>query len=370
MPGADSIISAFVAGRQLLDQQRRRQQEDEDRALEREGLQIRLKALKLEERMRARGLAKDNFEMLEGRPESELLNVRQPGQAMPANAVTTMNEAGLPTQATRKTVTIPGIEELGVGDVTMQPQSMEDILRARAAEERRRILETPREVGGRLVTPEGPDGKSVVHYEPPAAPKAVTFKEPVLKLINGRPGLIVHASDNQWYLPGTSTPFTGRVEPLPKEEKPTDEGPTRAQRSTAERWKFGQLKSLEDAFKKSQSGGDAGFVITGQDGSTISLGGSGKRPMTTEELNASKLAIENAYRLSIGLSPLNELPASWNASKGAAQPATKPAAAPAAAAGGGQKTVTQAELAAIAQRRGTTVDQEKKRAAAEGFVVR
>ena len=296
----DQIINAFVAGRQIRDAQLRKQQEAEDRKLEQEGLALRLKHLKLEEKLQARTLAKQNLDLMQGLPEAQLTE----GGVLPASG------PGLVTQ--RKKVTIPGVEELGVEGLTVQPQSMEEVLAARAAEDRRKILEilgTPREVGGRLVTPAGPDGKPVVHYEPPKEAKAVTFRNEV-RLVDGRRRDVLLGSDGNWYMPGAGTPFTGKVEPVPEKTGDGDGTSkiTAAQRNQAERWKFTQLDNLEQEYRDSHApAGASGTTIQNADGSVISLGGGSGRskrsPMPPEELDTRKLQIENAYRLQVGLQP-------------------------------------------------------------------
>src|SRR3990167_9370685 len=98
----DQIINAFVACRQIRDAQLRKQQEAEDR--------------KLEEKLQAPPLAKQNLGLMQGFPEAQLTE----GGVLPASG------PGLVT--TRKKVTIPGVEELGVEGLTVQPQSMEEVL--------------------------------------------------------------------------------------------------------------------------------------------------------------------------------------------------------------------------------------------------
>ena len=132
---------------------------------------------------------------------------------------------------------------------------------------------------------------------------------------------------------------------------------TQPQRAQAERWKLEQLAGLEKEYRESLV----------------------ESPMSAAQLARRKLDIENAYRSQIGLQPLKALPASWNAPAAAddvAPPAPPEPPAPSlprqvpAPAASPDKVVTVAELQAIAERRGTTVEQEETRATAAGYVVR
>ena len=319
---ADKLINAFLAGRQLLDQRRRQQQEDEDRALEREGVQLRLRAMKLDEKLRKREIGLQNFNLLEGRPESELTE----GGVLPARAAVSPSVAPAAAQddadlwsqpggvdpyaqpnvapagalasavgdrslvTPRRSVTIPGIEEMGVDAVSMQPQSMEEIMAARAAEDRRRFLQTPREVGGRLVTPEGPGGKPVVHYEPPVKPdepEKVTY-DLETRMVDGKERDVLLGSDGNFYFPGdTKKPVSAdRVRPVPKKETETG-GITPAQKAAAERWRSQQLNTLDNRYRLAKTGGYDGM------GRLIP-------PMSEADYKAAKDRIESAYRESIG----------------------------------------------------------------------
>lgn len=225
---ASNVINAFVAGRQVrqaqMANQRQQQldaQAEEDRRLEREGLQLRLKAMKLEEKLRGRELALQNVNLLEGRPEADLTE----GGVLPARAGVPGMEPTLVTP--RRQVTIPGVDELGVESVTVQPQSMQEILAAKAAEDRRQFMQTPREIGGRLVVPEGAGGAPEVLYEPPKVEKDVTFRNEI-KIVDGRRRDVLLGSDGNWYFPGdTKKPISeARVRPVPDKEpepKATDD---------------------------------------------------------------------------------------------------------------------------------------------------
>ena len=98
---------------------------------------------------------------------------------------------------------------------------------------------------------------------------------------------------------------------------------TSAQRNQAERWRMDKLLELDRAYAQGQSG----------DGPLI----------TPEVLEQRKLDIENAFRRQIE---------------------------PTVGERGTETVVTVEELKAVAARRGTTVDQERERAAAAGFAVR
>lgn len=140
----------------------------------------------------------------------------------------------------------------------------------------------------------------------------VQIKATEIRLVDGRRRDVILGDDGNWYLPGNmQTPIAGdRVRPLP--EKVDGEAQiTQAQRQSAETRKATRLFQLEQQYQASQRGGDAGLTVTNPDGTTFSLGGSGKRPMTAEELYKSKLFIENAYRQELGLARLTELPREW-----------------------------------------------------------
>lgn len=141
------------------------------------------------------------------------------------------------------------------------------------------------------------------------------------------------------------------------DKPPTSFAPTAQQRADAEWQKQQGLRALEKEF-------------------TESMGA-----ITKAQLDERKLAIENRYRVKIGLEPFTELPAGWSGAAGSPRNEPNQPAAPAAAPGRGRgagpvggaaspdTSVTIAELEAVAARRGTTIEQEKARATAEGFVV-
>ena len=116
-------------------------------------------------------------------------------------------------------------------------------------------------------------------------------------------------------------------------------------RAVAERWKATQLEELERDLTdptKSQS-------------------------LTMGDVRRRQLQIENSYRAQLGLKPLKQLPASW-LGEGEPSPAA-PRVAVSNGEGALETTVTEAELKLIAERRGTTVEQERARATAAGFRV-
>ena len=79
--------------------------------------------------------------------------------------------------------------------------------------------------------------------------------------------------------------------------------PTREARATAERFKVNELQALEREYRQSQEEFE---------------------PMTADALNRRKLDIENAYRRSIGLDPLTQLPREWDVSRSSSSSAAPP----------------------------------------------
>lgn len=114
-------------------------------------------------------------------------------------------------------------------------------------------------------------------------------------------------------------------------------GVTPAAKATAERWKFNQLKALEEVFAASREGEAdvAGLSPEAQAIVAAMRGGSSKRgPMSTEELNRQKLEIENGYRRQIGVPPVTALPPGWGVTPQAEPPPPPPKPQAAAAAAG------------------------------------
>lgn len=139
-----SFAENFQRGLMLGRQQRRQQDEDvrdeEERKLRIDTLKFQQKQAELEGRYKAferqRSAAEGQAQSLEGRDLSDLLKTAfvQPGQEVPTNAVTAMNQAGLPALATqeRQQVQVPGSEEFGIPGFSVRPRSMQELLQAQA----------------------------------------------------------------------------------------------------------------------------------------------------------------------------------------------------------------------------------------------
>lgn len=176
MPFADKFIEGYSAGQQAKQQkldtqksERLEQFAQEDRDIEKQLLQHRLRELKIGEKIKAREAARENYGFLEGRPESELFTPSETGTAEPGS-VTQMNAAGVPSTGMRKSVTIPGIEELGIGAQTGQPLSMEEQLQALFAQKTIEAQTKPWEAnvpeGGTFVRGVGNDITSTIKGDP------------------------------------------------------------------------------------------------------------------------------------------------------------------------------------------------------------
>jgi hypothetical protein len=117
------------------------------------------------------------------------------------------------------------------------------------------------------------------------------------------------------------------------------EAVTPAQRSAAERWKFDRLQELEQEVTEGQTG---------------------EQPaMAADVLERRKLEIENAYRRQIGLPALTALPDSW-----------KTGGAPARAPQATGRTASRADVQAVAQKLGVSVDEAQRQLEARGVKVR
>lgn len=158
---AESLIDALAEGQRYRANKLRMQYEEEDRGIEKEMLQHRLKQMKIDERIRARNAAVENLNMMEGQPAESFpqqpFEMSQPdfSGGIPSHAVGG-GGANVPV------VDVPGIEELGVPGVQRRPNTLEDILAAQFADLKQKMMLTPRTVarGGKLVVPglAGEDG--------------------------------------------------------------------------------------------------------------------------------------------------------------------------------------------------------------------
>ncbi len=159
MPFAEEFINAFLAGQQAKaekqDYQHRQRKmlfEEEDRGIEKEVLQHRLRELKINQRLQARKAAEENLNFMSGIPESEVTPDMTEGGVLPARSATGDNSI----QTLLKEMELPGIEELGIAGVKRRPQTLESQLSKTMAEARIKAMTTPynlspgqhRQVGG------------------------------------------------------------------------------------------------------------------------------------------------------------------------------------------------------------------------------
>ena len=188
MPFAEEFINAFIAGQQAKEGQfdlKRKQQraifEDEDRVIEKEKLAHQLKALKLEDRIKARQLAAQNLEALTGIPERDVTPEMTEGGVLPARSAIDTGGAEDSIQTLLKAITIPGVEgELlgggpGIPEISRRPQTEESQLARIMAEARIKQETSLHNVsrGGSLVTGTG----RTVATGPPVAQRPVTIRE-------------------------------------------------------------------------------------------------------------------------------------------------------------------------------------------------
>lgn len=177
MPFADEFINGVLAGQQVKGQRQdeeyrrlRLQFEQEDRGIEKELLQHRMRELKISERLQARQAAAQNLQMMSGQSQANL-----PEEALdpltPRDEVAGVESEAFgegPAQRMLRPVEIPGIEELGIPGASIRPQTMEQQLAQQMAALRlKESLEVrPVARGGSLVQ----GGREIFHneYEDPA----------------------------------------------------------------------------------------------------------------------------------------------------------------------------------------------------------
>ena len=198
---------------------------------------------------------------------------------------------------------VPAVFSIGARDSAVsQAMSFSEWLRM--TEQQKPEPVKTREI--KVTNPDGTEEISIVPDIPttkpfvstPTKPK-VTFGQPQVQMVNGKRDLIRAGSDGKWYLPGSDTPFTGRVQP--PAEKETG-GITTAQKAEAERWRMAELRRLDEYQRAAKAGNtDAPFDAPGVDGNIIYFGsGTQKTPLTDAELKAARRAIENSYRKQLG----------------------------------------------------------------------
>lgn len=126
---AQNFVNAFAAGQTARTRKRKEAEEEEDRKIEKDILAHRIKELKIQDKIRAREGAKENLDMLQGRPESEFRNATDEDMHTGGEATTGIGGAPANMVPIRKpTINIPGIEEIGLPGVSRQPDTLEQIL--------------------------------------------------------------------------------------------------------------------------------------------------------------------------------------------------------------------------------------------------
>ena len=184
---AEQFIQGVQAGQQIKLRKQKEQDEQEDRQIEKMLLQHRLRELKISEKVRARTLAKENFDLQQGQPQANLpADITQTPElaGTPENmlsALTGMGQQPLPAPGPipRQAMTIPGVSELGVGDTQVRPQSMEELL---LAQKRAKAQEPYNLASGAIRVQDG----EVVAENPRPAPPAprVPLDQQLLDAIN------------------------------------------------------------------------------------------------------------------------------------------------------------------------------------------
>lgn len=147
---ASRIIAAFQAGQQERLQQERFQQEQEDRKLQQESLRLALAQHRLEGKFQARQLQLQTHQLLNGlTPEANLTPDQMAGGILPSQNLSASEAAQAPN--TMRPMTIQGIPEMGVPDISLplqtKEQKLQDLLAQRMAEGRIKALTEITKVG-------------------------------------------------------------------------------------------------------------------------------------------------------------------------------------------------------------------------------
>lgn len=129
---ADSMIQAFLAGRQMRTQREDRERqvanETEDRSIRKMMHDLEIRKLKIDEAVQKRELSKQNFDLTQGQPFADL-----PKDFEMTGMVGSGLNAVPEVKATPRPMTIAGVPELGVPDAQRTPQSMEQIIQRQHA---------------------------------------------------------------------------------------------------------------------------------------------------------------------------------------------------------------------------------------------
>lgn len=150
MPFAESFIQGALAGQQVREARRRQQQEQEDRKIEQQLLQHRIRELKIQDQLRARQLALEDVKLLEGQSEADLAaSAFEPGsiggRVESAGPTAGTTEPTLPGQVESlggllptlmRAVQVPGVSELGRPGLAVRPRSLEQLRALQVAQKR------------------------------------------------------------------------------------------------------------------------------------------------------------------------------------------------------------------------------------------
>src|ERR1041385_403862 len=169
------VVSAFLSGRQAALAEQAHKDALEQNKLRAMVLKHQMDALKIEDQLRTRDLARQNFELLHGQPAADLPSetVTQP-QQIPARQGLAGLIPGLPSEspngvpaaptpptagpmATPEQFTttgsrprmfdIPGVPGLNVPGVSVRPQSLEDLTQRAILAQLQKAAFTPQRVG-------------------------------------------------------------------------------------------------------------------------------------------------------------------------------------------------------------------------------
>src|SRR3990167_3353079 len=335
-------MGAFSRGQEAARRQEEHKTQQEDNKLRQQIYKNQIERLKIEDQLATRKLTRENFEMMQGQPRADLpqedyqspitptaTTVGDAGglQGVIANLVQqrvgmgegpTMPGAPLGTQTAQRPamMQIPGVPALGVPGVNVRPQSLEDVIAGNiAAEMNKAVTLNPgdrRFVGGELVG-EGAGRPVTVGRGGVAYPEGLGGPR-----IEGQPipppnpteASLVRDSEHPG--PTISGPAKRMLETLRKQRASassgdaaagraaTDERSRRTAKATAERWKSEQLQQVEKLYRDSQPIKDS---VTGElmkrkdrDGFTEI------EPMTLDELKSMTSAELEAVATRMGIS--------------------------------------------------------------------
>lgn len=363
---AEGIIRAFVAGRQLKQQREQQRQEQEDRALERDALTLRRRQMAFEDKVRRlqvqRGAAQEQFEALQGTPVADLTPEMTEGGVLPARAAAPGYDRTLTTRM--RPIDVPGDPELGIAGYSRRPETregMQQVVAARLADERRQLLQTPRHIGNRIVTPQGPDGP-VVHYEPPQEPAKVTFpRAPEWMLVDGQRRLVVTGSDGGLYLAGnTSTPLDqGRVRELPA-------GPT----LTQERQRQDRARNRLTVAMSAKNPSQANIAAARRAVEAAGLEWDVEKELAAQRVESTRLATASRRRsLDVDADDVADPQAildAFEAAEHVVPAGTDAALPPTSTKPGSGRTATVADIREVARRLNITEAEARRRLLAEG----